>query len=158
LTAPKLVSFTTKGDSVRVVLQYSVKNGVIEQAFAGRVTKDGKKVVGVMGGDVVPSAAYLAPTDLKALDAKDVTHKLGVEEMDKAAQLSSAALPYRLKAQQTKDADEKAKLLKQAAEADKVAAIEVPKLYREVIAKHGGSYVAGRAALQLLQNKNVEAT
>src|SRR5437764_1251760 len=41
LNAPKLVSFAAKGDTVRLVVQYSLKTGVVEQTFAGRVSKDG---------------------------------------------------------------------------------------------------------------------
>ena len=63
-----------------------------------------------------------------------------------------------MKAQKTKDADEKDKLVKEIAEANRKANAEIPILYKEIIAKHPNTFSAGGAALALLRRKGFEPT
>lgn len=148
-----MVEFTVKGDDVRAVFQV----GTSEIVFEGRVRKDGKKIAGTYGSGAAVNAAYMAPTELTKLEAKEAVTSLGVPEMDKAFTLVNAGVALRQKALQTKDQEERAKYLKEALEADKVAATEAPKLYREAIQKHPGTFAAGRAGYLLIANKNFEA-
>jgi hypothetical protein len=149
-----MVEFTVKGDDVHAVFQV----GANEYTFEGRVAKDGKKISGTYTLGNTVFAAYMAPTELTKLEAKEAVTSLGVPEMDKAFTLVNAGPLLRAKAQQTKDTDERVKLLREAAEAEKVAAAEAPKLYREAIQKHPGTFAAGRAGVLLVANKNFEAT
>jgi hypothetical protein len=148
-----LVSFNLTGDHVRLVVQANE-----EKVFEGRFGKDGKKIVGVFGTDQLVNAAYMAPTAMTKIEAKDVTHKLGIEEIEKVSKITQAAAVLTASVKETKDADEKAKLQKEAEEANQEATVEVPKLLRETIANHAGSYAAGRAGLMLLQRKNLAST
>jgi hypothetical protein len=83
----ELVSFDKSGDRVRMVVKTPV-----EQVFEGRVSKDGKKIVGILGNDQAANAAYLAPTDLTQIDAKEATGKLRAtpEELKSWADTASA--------------------------------------------------------------------
>ena len=69
----------------------------------------------------------------------------------KASALANKPAQLRLKAQKAKDADEKADLLKQASDAAETAKKEIPKLYREVLAKYPDNAAVFDAALSLLR-------
>ncbi len=148
------MSFAVDGKNVRAVFKRQRREVTFEGTIDG---KDGKRIAGVYGPDGAISAAYLAPTELQTLKTKDVTHSLGIKEMDRAIALANKAPGLRDKARKKKDPEAKAALLDQAAEAAKLAAVEIPKLHRAVLAKHPGTYAAGRAALKLLQHAKVEA-
>jgi len=150
----KLVSFTAEDQVIRVVVK---TNTAAEQTFTGRLSKDGKKVSGVMGNDTVMNAAYMAPTDLTTLEAKDVSRKLGADQIDQALQLTNTALTMKFKAQGIEDEEARAKVQKAAADAEKKAAVEVPKLYLDVVTKQPNTFPAGRAALTLLQRTLFDA-
>jgi hypothetical protein len=153
--APSLVSFKANGKQVHAVFKFQAG----QYTFAGAVVgKDGKRVAGVYGPEGSISAAVMTPTDLKELTAKDVYRTMGIKELDRALTLGNRGAVLRNQARTNKDPDERAKLLDQAREADKLAAVEVPKLYRETIDKHPDTYAAGRAALLLLQNPKAAAT
>jgi hypothetical protein len=158
LKEPSLVSFDAKGTNVRVVFKWMAGKTAVDVVFQGTLSKDGKKIVGAYEQRGIVSAAYMVPTELTKLDAETANHKLGIEEMNKATTLANKAQGLRLKAGQTKDADEKKRLLNEAAEAEKVAGVEVPKLYREVMDKYPGTVAAGRAAVLLLQQTKEKAT
>jgi hypothetical protein len=144
----QLVSFDVTGDYVRLV----VKNPN-EVIFQGRISKDGKKIMGVYGPEQSNNAAYMAPTELTTLEAKDKTHNLGIAELNEITKLNAAAALLALNATKVKDTDEKAKLMKDAAEARSRLEKEKPKLYMETIAKHPNTFAAGRAAMALLTLK-----
>ena len=148
-----LVSFTRIGDHVRLVVQANE-----EKVFEGQLSKDGKKILGVFGTDQLVNAAYLAPTAMTKIEAKDVTHQLGIEELDKVSKFAQASAALAASLKDTKDAAEKATLQKELEEANRDAAEEVPKLLKQTIANHPGTYAAGRAGLMLVQRKNVAAT
>src|SRR5262245_27715367 len=46
---PELTSFKLQGDAFRAVVKY----GAVELTFLGQVSKDGKKIIGVLGNDQV---------------------------------------------------------------------------------------------------------
>jgi hypothetical protein len=155
----KLVSFQTDGKTVRVVLN----NGFNDVAFEGTVADDGKRFVGIFGPDDNLSPATMVPTDQTALDVKDVSKSLGIEQMTKAAALLNggpqyAAQQLRFQALQTTDAAEKKHLLDEAAAADKKVTAELRLLYNEVLAKHPGTVAATIAAQNLIRKAANEAT
>src|SRR5689334_9241960 len=144
-----LKDVTLDGDTLRVVL----KGPVGDMTFEGRVPKDGADtVLGTFetSGRLFP--ARLAHTEKTELTLASATVRRDLPEpMRKAMTLSSKSLPVRARARRTQDADEKAKLLKEADEADKEARAEVPKLYREVVEKHADGPAATLAAQNLLR-------
>lgn len=146
-----LVSFTLTGDHVRLVVD---ANG--EKVFQGRVSKDGKKIVGVFTQQAM-TAAYMAPTDMTKIETQDVTHKLGIDQLDKITQLTNGITQLAMKANKAEDADAKSKLQKEVAEANRELNVEVPKLLMDIIAKHPGTFAASRAALALVQRKAMAA-
>jgi hypothetical protein len=155
LKSSELTSFTVKDGQVRATFKFQGN----EFQFNGRApNKDGKHVLGVFSGEGFAQAARMTPTELTALKDKDIVQKLGVAEMDQAATLTRQALMLRARARFQKDAEERKKLLQEAEEAEKNAAAEAPKLYREVLEKHAGSYASGRAALLLLEQSKHAAT
>jgi hypothetical protein len=150
---PKLVSFALTGDDVRLV----VKSGAADFTFEGRVSKDGKKIVGVYGNDAGILPAYMAPTSWTEIAAKDATVTIAPEELKQVAELEAKVEQLRTKALQTKDQDEKEKVLKQAFEATKTAEAQVPGLLRKVAATAPPTFTSRRVALQLLQNVKISA-
>jgi len=68
-----------------------------------------------------------------------------------AQKLTRAPLLLQSQAQRTTDANEKAEILEKLKEARKEADEKVPGLYRETIAKHGGTPHAVESAMQLLR-------
>lgn len=140
-------SFAVTGGVVRAV----IKAPAGELLFEGVITSDSRKILGSFGTDTQVQPAYLTATDITTLDAKDSLRTLDVPQMQKAQTLANQALVLRFKAQQTKDAEQRAKLLKEAAEAEKRAQLEVPTLYREVIEKHSDSPAVITAAMNLLR-------
>ena len=101
----ELVSFAMTGDRVRIVAKTPV-----HVVFQGRLTKDGKKIMGVSDDGITLRAAYMVPTDMTKIEANDKTHKLNIDQFDKAMQLANAASALTGKVRQTKDNDEKVKL------------------------------------------------
>jgi len=73
------------------------------------------------------------------------------DEMGQAQRLSMTATQLRFKAQQAKDANDKAELQDKAKAAQNEADEKVPGLYRDVIAKHSDSPFAADAANSLLR-------
>jgi hypothetical protein len=153
---PKLVSFDVKGNHVRAVFKFQT----IEIVFEGTVSgKDGKKIVGTYDQAGNISAAYMVPTMLTELDAASLNHKFGIAPLDKVIALTSKVANLRLQAQKAKgNPEEQQKFLKEAADADKLAMDELPKLYREILDKYRGTFAGGRAAVALLQQPQFMAT
>lgn len=146
----KLVSFDSSATSVRIVLN----NGATDAVFEGIVGKDSKKIVGVFGPEGTPAPASLVSTEMTTLEAKDATRNLGMDEMARAAALLNAGPALRNKALQTKDADDRKKLLADAAEAEQKANRELPGIYREVVSKYPDTVAATVAALWLIQRSD----
>jgi hypothetical protein len=119
-----LVYIGATGETIVVV----VKTSAGEQTFEGRLSKDGKKIVGVLTSDSRTSPAYMAPTEFKELEPTDIVTKLGINEMD------------------------------QATDALRTNPAEAFKLYRQVLEKHPNTFAASRAAVLLLQRPQAEAT
>jgi hypothetical protein len=149
----ELVSFAMTGDRVRIVAKAPV-----HVVFQGRLTKDGKKIMGVTDDGNTLRAAYMVPTDMTKIEANDKTRKLGIDQLDKITQLANAASALTGKVRQTKDNDEKVKLQIEADAANRKADAEIPILYKEIIAKHPKTFAAGGAALALLRRKGFEPT
>jgi hypothetical protein len=145
------------GDTLRVTL----KGPANDLTFEGRVPAAGAETV--LGAFEVGNR--LQPVRLARTEKTDLTPATArvevalPEPMRQARALSLKGPQLNRRAQQTQDADEKAKLLKEAAEAVKEAQTEVPKLYREVLEKHADSPAAVLAAQSLLRQagKNKES-
>ena len=75
----------------------------------------------------------MVPTDMTALDIKDINRSLGIDQMQQVAILQNAGQSLRFKAQQAKDPDDRKKLLDQAKEAEMKAAVEVPTPFAGVV-------------------------
>src|ERR1043166_1539870 len=68
-----LKSFTVEDDTVRAVFAY----GLAEQAFTGRISKDGKKVVGIYGTEDFPNPAWMTPTEETEIDKTKIVQPAG---------------------------------------------------------------------------------
>ncbi len=145
----ELKSATLEGDLLKVVL----KRPAGDMTFEGRVPKAGADtVLGTfeMGGRLY--MGRMAVTDKKELTAANANVRVDLPEpMQTAQALTAKVAQLRRHAALAKDAEEKAKLTKEAADADKEAQAETPKLYREVIEKHGDTPAAALAAQNLLR-------
>jgi hypothetical protein len=145
----KLKSVTQSGNDLRVLLQ----SGAVEIAFEAVVPKEAtRRLLGTMtiDGSLFPSS--LSITDEMKIDAKSASRAIDCPPMQQARKLSTSATLLRIRAQQTKDPDQKNDLLKQAVEADLAFKKESPKLYREVLAKHPDSPATFEAALSLMRS------
>jgi hypothetical protein len=142
------------------VLQIEVKFSGTTSVFEARVPKAGaEKLLGSMGDDSRIAPATLTATEKEKLEARDAMRRVPLPEpMQKAQQLANKPLALRLQAQRTSDADEKKKLMQEAADAAKEADAEVPKLYQEMIERHSGEPAAADAAMQLLRRAGRDKT
>jgi hypothetical protein len=111
--------------------------------------KDPKRLVGSLGDDDRVFPAELTPTDAEKLDARPKPPELPAALKD-AQKLAGDAMTARMKAAREKDADAKKKLQDEAAEAAKTAEVEVPALYKKVVADAPGTPAAAVAAGELL--------
>jgi hypothetical protein len=109
-------------------------------------------ILGSFGNDRRLFAARLTRTDQTRLEVGDTSVTLDVPAMQKARTLSLQPLMLQAKARQAQDAEEKAKLLKEAQAAGKEVQAAMPKLYQQVLAKHADSPVVFEAALNLVRN------
>ncbi|MSQ93241.1 MAG: hypothetical protein EXR98_01650 [Gemmataceae bacterium] len=150
---PRLLNLTLKsvgqdGSLLRVVLN----NGAVDMVFETAVPKEvGKHLKGVVAIDSTLYPAWLSATDEATLDAKSTVRLFDCPPMQQARTLANRANTLRIQAQLSKDPEKKKDLLRQAADADKTAKAETPKLYREVLAKHADSPAASEAALILIR-------
>jgi hypothetical protein len=151
---PRIPKFEISGATLSAgVLQIHLKVADTPLTFECRVPKaNAEKMLGSMGDDNRITPASLTATEKEKLEARDSMRRVPVPEpMQKAQQLMSKPLSLRLQAQRESDADKKKELMQESADAAKEAEIEVPKLYREMIEKHGADPAAGEAAMQLLR-------
>jgi hypothetical protein len=158
LKEPELVSFAVRGTNVRAHFKWMAGMTAVDIVFEGTLSKDGKKIVGRYDQRGAISAAYMVPTKLTKLEGVDTTRKLGIDAMEQATALANKLQNLLISVRRTKDPEEKKKLEEEAAEVHKAAAVELPKLYREVIAKHPHSVAASKAAVLLLQRSKEHAT
>ncbi len=88
---PEVSAFSQNADRVRLTVKFTsgkaAKAATQTQIFEGYVAKDGKKIFGVVGQNV---PAYMAPTNLKELDPKDITRKLPAEGLKSWAEIATA--------------------------------------------------------------------
>lgn len=152
--SPRLMTLTLKGVSVDGdMLRIAFQNGTIEMTFSTRVPKEAaKRVLGVMVVDGTAYPASLSMTDETTLDLKSSSRPLPCPPFTQARSLASRGLSLRIQAQQTKDAEKRKALLKQAAEADATAKKETPRLYGEVLEKHADSPAVFEATTALLRS------
>jgi hypothetical protein len=69
----ELLGFSIAGDRVRFVVKAST-----EQVFEGLLSKDGKKIAGILGNDESATAAYMVPTNATSIPAKATAVKLSL--------------------------------------------------------------------------------
>ena len=68
-----------------------------DQTFEGTLSKDNKKIVGVMGSPASVSAAYMAPTDMDKLTPQDLNAKFQAkpDELKLWAETAAKLVPPR---------------------------------------------------------------
>jgi hypothetical protein len=83
----ELLGFTISGDRVRFVVKAAA-----EPVFEGLLSKDGKKIVGVLGNDESATAAYMVPTEATSIPAKVTAVKIALtpEELSNWADSASS--------------------------------------------------------------------
>jgi hypothetical protein len=141
-------SVAVDGKQIRLVL----KTGGGDSVAEGRLpTMDQKTILGSMdiSGRLYP--ATLTLTELTKLEPKVVRTELSVPPIKKAAALTAKVQALMIKAQRGKDADEKAKLFKEAAEANREAQAELPKLHQEILDKYASNPAVFESALSILR-------
>ncbi|WP_020469091.1 Omp28-related outer membrane protein [Zavarzinella formosa] len=144
----KFVSFSLKGDTATV----DVKVGTRALSFTGKLQADGKSFRGTFGDDKLTNRGYFTATEGDKLDNTFFSSQPKPPETFLAAtRLMNSAASIKFKARQTKDIDEKAELMKKAAEAQEKADAESPDAWRAVITAEKNSPYAVVAALQLIQ-------
>lgn len=135
------------------LLRVAFGSATSDMVFEATLPKgEAKRILGTLAINANLYPAWLAKTEQTELDAKSSTRLLDCPPMQQAKGLSQKALVLRVRAQQTKDPEQKQALLKQAAEANEAARAEAPKLYREVLAKHADSPAVFEAALELIRS------
>jgi len=128
----------------------NVEIGRIKYAFEGAIDGKEPKVIRGSFGD----GTRLFRGSLNAQEGEKIERPAPPKAPDELAQvqrLTAAANQARLKARQSKDANDKAELLDAAKAAEKEVDEKVPGLYREIIAKHPESPFAVDAANNLLR-------
>jgi hypothetical protein len=134
---------------LRLVVQ--TKTGV-ELTFEADVAKgNADKRVGTLTIDGTLYPAFLSKIDETNLDAKPVSQVLSCPPLKEAYTLAAKVTTLRFRAQQSKDPEQRAILLKQALDADAEAKKEAPRLYQEVLAKFENDAAVFPAALGLLR-------
>jgi len=144
----ELVSFDLKGDVASVKL----KIGTRPLAFSGKIQPDGKSFRGEFGDDKLISRGFFTATDADKIDESfQASMPKAPESYTNALKIANAAAQLKFKARQAKDVDEKAKLLKEANEAQEKADKEAPAAWKAVIAAEKKSPYAVMAAQNLIQ-------
>ncbi len=144
----ELDSFKLDGKQVTV----AIKIGKRTLTFTGALQADGKSFRGQFGDDKFTDRGVLTATEAEKID-NDFFAAISKapETYTKAVKIVSAPNAFRFKARQTKDIDEKAELMKKAAEAQEQADADSPAAWRAVIAAEKDSPYAVFAAQQLIQ-------
>jgi hypothetical protein len=149
LASIALKSVSRDGNVQHISLRISGTDYVFESA----IPKEGaKKILGSMLIDGNPYPGWISATDDTMLDKKSITRPVECAPAQEARALMAKATTLRARALQSKDAEKKADFLKQAAEANKQANEETPRLYREVLAKYSDNPAVFEAALNLLRS------
>jgi hypothetical protein len=143
----KIKEFKADGDNVHLAIEF----GRQLMVFDGTVAKDKKKVLGAIGDDKRAMRGMLTTQNGEKLEiATAADRPKAPEPYLEATKLNNAPFTFQFKAQQSKDANEKAELQAKAKEARAEADAKVPGLYKETIEKHGDSPYATVAAASLL--------
>ena len=145
---PKVKSLTVEGGIVSLTI--TIDGSTL--SFDGTIDpKQPKIILGSFGDERRLTAATFSATDITEINQKNsvVTNK-APEEFTAMLKVSNASQILRGKARQTKDADAKKELLKQAEDATKVADAKLPDMYKEVLAKYPGTLSAYLAANSLI--------
>lgn len=133
------------------LLRVQIKLNGTDYSFEGKVNQPDGKINGSFGDDKRLWIARMAQSDKSEVARADATKRVTLPEpMTKAQQLTLRPATLRRQAAQAKGPEEKEKLTKQAADAEKEAKTEVPKLYMEVLEKHAESPAAIDAAMRLI--------
>ncbi len=147
--------YTVKSASVENnILRLNLRSNLgAEMAFAADLTQgDAKRRPGafLVNGAVYP--AFLVAVDEEMLSEKPPLQKvLSCLPLKEAATLIAKANNLKFRVQAAKDADKKKELQEQFDEADKIAKKAAPRLYREVLTKHGDDPAVFVAALNLIR-------
>lgn len=149
LTAYSLKSVSRDKDRLRLVF----KGPQGDLQFNGLVSdKNGKLIRGTLSDENRVFPTELSFTTEDALEGKSPNRPIDVAPMKQAVDILRKPQTLRIKALQTKDPEERAKLLKEVAEAEKSAATDAAAPLQEVLTKHATSPVATEAASILIRN------
>jgi RNA polymerase sigma factor (sigma-70 family) len=129
--------------SVRIRISLTTSNG--EEVFEGEFSYGSLEARGSLASPRWVFPATLSATELTKL--KYTSRDLSDTPLRKALRLSGTVHAVRQRAEWTKDAAEKASLVKEAALADKKAVLEAPKLYQEGFEKHADHPLVFSAAV-----------
>jgi hypothetical protein len=150
------------GILLKKIKNVSVEGKLIRFDMEGRTSGSFE---GLVSGDAVPGSFQIgtnlvAVKLIKTTDEKleNTRSTMRIPEFDEAQTFTFAPLRLEFRVKQEKDAEKKAELVKQLAEAKEKAAIEVPKLYRKVMAEHADDTAALAAGKALLANADTKAT
>ena len=145
---PKVKSLTVEGG----IVSLTITIGGSTLSFDGTIDpKQPKIILGSFGDERRLTAATFSATDITEINQKNsVVSNKAPEEFTAMLKMSNASQILRGKARQTKDADAKKELLKQAEDATKVADAKLPDMYKEVLAKYPGTLSAYLAANSLI--------
>jgi hypothetical protein len=143
-----LQSVTQEGNMLRIVL----KTQAVELVYEGTAPKKANEhLVGSLAIDATVYPAGLSGTDEEKIDPKASFRQLSCPPLQEARTLAMKGQQLRFKAQQTKDPDAKADLLKEATAADSEAKKKSPGLYREIVSKYADTPMVFDAILGLMR-------
>ena len=145
---PKVKSLTVEGNIVSLTI--TIDGSTL--SFDGTIDpKQPKIILGSFGDERRLTAATFSATDITEITrGNSIVANKAPAEMTAAMKMSNASQILRGKARQTKDADAKKELLKQAEDATKEADAKLPDMYKEVLAKYPGTFSAYLAANSLI--------
>lgn len=140
-------------------ISFKIGLGPNKFTFEGTIDpKNPKKILGSFGDNDRVFRAALETTELKKLEQKDMffseTPSPTMAEINDLRRASNAA---RAKARQEDDSDEKAKLLKEAADLQKVSDEKTPALYKELVKETDSPFALTAAEALLAQATKIKA-
>lgn len=152
IASPEKVPFeyvAIKADKAALKVKLVIGKRPLE--FNGTLQADGKTYKGTFGDEALLNRGFLRKTELSEIDENFAANlPKPPASFTKAATLVNAPTQLRIRAQRSKDLDEKADLTKKATEAQEKATAEGPNAWREVIKEAADSPFAVVAATNLL--------
>ena len=141
-------------------ISFKIGLGPNKFSFEGTIDpKNPKKILGNFGDNDRVFRAALESTELKKLEQKDMFFSESPSpKMAEINDLRRAPNAARAKARQEEDSDEKAKLLKEATELQKVSDEKTPGLYKELVKETESPYALTAAEALLAQAAKIKAS